>query len=102
MISKVANLNESWLRKAPNKRRKGSDKTCFPAFQKPNPRNLHAALWRRIVYLLFEPKTKKIEQDSKNELFSTEKEIFWKFTLFWKKTYARLMKDQPFLEQNPF
>ena len=43
IISEAANLNTGWLRKSHNKRRKDSnwsgsaDKTCFPAFQKPNP-----------------------------------------------------------------
>ena len=34
-----------------------ANKTCFPAFQKPNSKNLRAAFWRRMAYLQFETKT---------------------------------------------
>ena len=57
-----ANLNASWLRKAHNKPG-GADKSCFPAFQTPNSKNLRAAFRRRMAYLQFETKTKKIKQE---------------------------------------
>ena len=56
-----ANLNASWLRKGRNKPG-GADKRCFPAFQNPNSKNLRAAFRRRMAYLQFETKTKKIKQ----------------------------------------
>ena len=39
-----------------------ADKTCFRAFQKPNCKTLRADFWRRMVYLQFKTKTKKIER----------------------------------------
>ena len=90
-----------------NKRRKGSnwsgcaDKTCFPTFQKPNPKNLRAAFedewcicklsleWRRLKKSKHYPF--ELENTVKTGVLvwsPFSKENFWKFTLCFKNLRA--------------